>query len=119
MIIIQSPCHPVPGSQPHLSWIPAESSTARAGIVDPSISGRICFEFDRFTKVLSLDLAPTETVEAFEGDRFTVLDSPDFCPVEDFDPFLSFTAPCVTSFDVFLALELFVTLTEDVVLISF
>ena len=55
----------------------------------PSISGRSWRDEDRFTKVFSRDLAPTEIVEALEADRLMELASLDFRPTEaseDFRP---------------------------------
>ena len=108
----------------------------------PSISGRSWRDEDRFTKVFSRDLAPTEIVEALEADRLMELASLDFRPTEasedfrpieaaeDFRPteasedFLDVVVGFAltsgsASLEALLVLFLLVTLTEDVVLTSF
>merc|ERR1719500_311566 len=93
-----------------------------ASTLAPSTSGRSWRDEERFTKVFSRDLAPTEIVEALEADRLMELASLDFRPTETSEDFLEVgfvLAAGSASLEARLVLFLLVTLTEDVVLTSF
>merc|ERR1719435_598466 len=86
-------------------------------------SGTNCVDELLFTNVFSRDLAPTETVDALEVALFSEPASLTFRLVVEtselfWDMELFFVAVSV-SLEAFLVLFLFVTLTEEVVLISF
>ena len=117
------------GNATHRSFCAQASSSVGtsgfASTLSPSISGRSWRDEDRFTKVFSRDLAPTEIVEALEADRLMELASLDFrLPTETSEDFLDVVVGFVlmtgsASLEALLVLFLLVTLTEDVVLTSF
>merc|ERR1719266_1005510 len=102
----------------------SSAGTSGSTVDPPSISGRSWRDEERFTKVFSRDLAPTEIVEALEADRLMELASLDFRPTETSEDFLDIVVGFVlatgsASLEALLVLFLLVTLTEDVVLTSF